>query len=357
MLSAGLFNEFQPTLSSNLVLAVRNTFIEVKEEQTIAGPQRSPVRRHSVPPTFRAETSEASGWEGDESDGEEDQQICPQRQDAKRSVLGRPRVVPKDFVTDMVLPPARDAITSDADESSCAERTREAPSDLSTDASFNSASEQHVKLRSSAQLFVPGPSSTSPIVSSLPQAAMMSSMLFAPSGPSLTLAPMWGSAFQPQSPSTCVMEPVAEDEGPPKGDAFHNEVLVVATEVGQLLQELECAPEMQTRISGATGDTTVTLTLAIGLEHQGSADQLVESAKTTLYSRTNRSRGVCLLGYKKHPFDATPTGFTARVGSVCRKRQACRQFFAGGACKYGKECWWAHAESTCLINVTVEMFA
>jgi len=293
-----------------LVLAVKNTFIDVEDETSCT----RPPRRHSVPATLRARKGQSpylSGFEGDESDfAEEDQQVMALRESFKQEVaLARhqppPMPFPSDFETRCLEVRERIACLSMTDfDSGCSvvEIDRAVSEDMSTDATVRSDVEMCCKLPSSEELsFVPGP---------------------------------------------------------PKGVSFHQEVFAVAEEVAEVLRQHECAPEMHASLSSTTDDDGVTtLTMMLGLEHQERSQELVGLAKDTFFLRTNRSRGVCLIGYKKTPFKTTETGFAAAFGSVSRKRQACRQFYANGRCRYEKECWWHHPETISSINFVVEICA
>lgn len=317
MLSAACLLEI-PSFESHFVLAVKNTFID-GEEETFA----RPPRRHSLPPSLRARKSESpylSGFDGDESDyaeAEEDQQVMALQQSFKQEALARQQPPPMPFPSDFearclarsqgVRERMANLSMSDFDSccSSIAERRREVSEDMSTDATVRSDFEgcfklEPSKLQSSAAPFVPGP---------------------------------------------------------PKGVSFHQEVFAVAEEVTEVLRQHECAPDMHSFSSSTDEEGVTTLTMQLGLEYEERSQELVSLAKEAFFSRTNRSRGVCLIGYKKTPFKTTETGFTASFASVSRKRQACRQFYANGRCRYEKECWWHHPETISSINFVVEICA
>jgi len=139
---------------------------------------------------------------------------------------------------------------------------------------------------------------------------------------------------------------------------FLQEVLAVAEEVGEVLCRLACAPAVEARIERAIGEEAVVILKAgVQAQSQAWADGIVAAAKETFFSSPYPFRGVCLLGYKKHPFRSTPTGFMARFGSVRRKRQACRQFYGHGKCRYEHHCKWEHPETVCSISFSVEIRA
>jgi len=309
MLSSAVLLEI-PSFQCSFVLAIKNTFIDVEEESFVR-----PPRRHSCPPRARkSESPDLSGFDGDESDyAEEDQHVLELQQSFKQEALARHEMVlqqppampfPSDFEARCQEVRERMACLSTSDfDSGCSTVVphREVSEDMSTDATVRSDVEAGCKLDSSAAPFVPGP---------------------------------------------------------PKGITFHQEVFAVADEVAEVLRQHECAPDMHASLSGATDDEGVTtLTMMLGLEHQDRSHELLSLAKETFFAHTNRSRGVCLIGYKKTPFKTTETGFTSSYASVSRKRQACRQFYANGRCRYEKECWWHHPETVSSINFVVEICA
>jgi len=326
MLSGTVLLEI-PSFQCSFVLAIKNTFIDVEEESFAR-----PPRRHSCPPRARkSESPYLSGFDGDESDyAEEDQHMIELQQSFKQEALARHEMVqqppPMPFPSDfearcqevrerMACLSASDfdsgcstvvrhrEVSEDHFDSGCSTvaHHREVSEDMSTDATVRSDVEAGCKLDSSAAPFVPGP---------------------------------------------------------PKGITFHQEVFAVADEVAEVLRQHECAPDMHASLSGATDDEGVTtLTMMLGLEHQDRSHELLSLAKETFFAHTNRSRGVCLIGYKKTPFKTTETGFTSSYASVSRKRQACRQFYANGRCRYEKECWWHHPETVSSINFVVEICA
>merc|ERR1711920_388958 len=130
---------------------------------------------------------------------------------------------------------------------------------------------------------------------------------------------------------------------PPTGAAFQQDVLSMAKEVAEVLNRLYCCSHTEVRLDSPTDDQGVcTLFATLGDEHSHAVEEISSAAKDAIFSRTSRSRGVCLIGYKRAPFVSTPEGFTAKLGSVSRKRQACRQFYSDGHCKFMEACYWQH---------------
>jgi len=147
--------------------------------------------------------------------------------------------------------------------------------------------------------------------------------------------------------------------GPPIASAFQQEVLSLAREVELVLHRLPPAPRTEAILSEMTCDEgTCTLTAFLRLEHKDRVYDLVDVAKEAIFAHTSRSRGVCLLGYKKAPFNGfktTPTGFVAKFGSVSPKKQTCRRFYETGKCRH--DCWWQHPQSTNSFRFHVEVIA
>merc|ERR1740121_3625016 len=103
----------------------------------------------------------------------------------------------------------------------------------------------------------------------------------------------------------------------------------------------------------SSDDGTFTVTARLSHEKQECVKHLLTIAKDEIFKRTSRSRGVCLLGYKKTPFIPTPEGFVAKLGTVSSKRIGCRQFYAEGRYKYHSECYWQHPQSMASVTVVV----
>jgi len=145
--------------------------------------------------------------------------------------------------------------------------------------------------------------------------------------------------------------------GPPVGSAFQAEVLAVAEAAARRLQQHGCAPRTQVHMVTDMGEGAkgiCTLTASVEPDHQSSVAELIALAKDAIYSLTSRGRGVCLLGYKKKPFHMTPIGFDAKLGTVARKRRACRQIYGLGRCIHGPRCWWEHPQGVICLNFRVE---
>lgn len=141
---------------------------------------------------------------------------------------------------------------------------------------------------------------------------------------------------------------------PPTGAAFQQEVSSMAQEVAEVLNRLHCCSHAEVRLDSSTDDQGVcTLFATLGEEDSHAVEEISSAAKDAIFSRTSRSRGVCLIGFKKAPFVSTPEGFTANLGSVSRKRQACRQFYADGQCKYKEACYWQHPTSITRLNFVI----
>lgn len=141
---------------------------------------------------------------------------------------------------------------------------------------------------------------------------------------------------------------------PPIGVVFQQEVFAMVEEVAGVLRHLECCAQAEVRMESSSSDQGVcTLVATVIPERLHTVEQLTQAAKEAVYSRTSRSRGVCLIGFKKMPFTPTPEGFTAQFGTVSPKRQACRQLYTDGRCKYMESCFWRHPVSLVSLNFVV----
>jgi len=133
---------------------------------------------------------------------------------------------------------------------------------------------------------------------------------------------------------------------------FQTRVFDMAEIVRQALDEARCVPSahlLSPQCSVAAGERRTglcTLTAVLDWEHQHQAQKLLALAEEAVFVHTNRSCGVCLIGYKEAPFkkDPTDSGFTAELGSVVRKRHSCRKLFELGHCRHGDECLRAHPQ-------------
>jgi len=158
----------------------------------------------------------------------------------------------------------------------------------------------------------------------------------------------------PPPPAAVPEEDVEDAESRPKGMAFQQHVLSVVEEVAKALREMHCAPHTQVCLISHSADSgACTLAVTLGLHQQQWIERLIDAAKEAVFSRTSRSLGACLLGYKSVPFQPTAAGFTARVGTVARKRKACRQLYTKGSCNHMHRCWWEHPQSIMSINFVV----
>jgi len=324
MLPAGLAHAIGAEFSGpNFVLAVRNTFLTVEEPPKL-------VRRHSWPADLdTAETWDASGFEGDlegdDSDWEEEEEEAEEMsqvevisQEAADSAwkmswiaANRPNSKPDHMaaLSEHMAALTDDERMEDADEASSA-----------YDREANNLEMKYRASRLAVKADLNAGFTTDDQKDSIEDLADMSTAASTPPAPVVP--------------------------GPPSGIAFQEEVRRVAEEVAQALCQLEYAPQTEAIMTNKSTDEGIcTITATLAKEHQDSMKHLLTNAKDEIFQRTNRSRGVCLLGYKKTPFTSTPDGFTAMLGTVSPKRQACRQFYAEGRCKYMDDCYWQHPQS------------
>lgn len=140
-----------------------------------------------------------------------------------------------------------------------------------------------------------------------------------------------------------------------KGRAFRQQVLAVCHEVAGVLRELPCCVEVLVEMYGVSRlscSCTLTATIALEDEQQSfSYDEHMRIAQEAIYRRTSRGSGVCLLGYKRTPFQWFGHGFKAYVASVVPKKLECNRLFKEGWCDGRGVCSHKHPADIVGLNV------
>jgi len=122
----------------------------------------------------------------------------------------------------------------------------------------------------------------------------------------------------------------------------------------QTLKAFDCCSHTEVQLDRLADDQgSCKLLATLGDDYSHAVDDLLSAAKEGIFSRTSRSRGVCLIGYRRTPFMFTPEGFSCKLGTVAGRREACRQFYAEGQCKYMDTCYLKHPSTTVYLNVVV----
>jgi len=129
----------------------------------------------------------------------------------------------------------------------------------------------------------------------------------------------------------------------PAGNVFFTEACKIVENVGRMLkQTFAVSTEVQFHmLPDGRGKCKLVTTMSPGdLTSLGSA--VVQAAEAGIYERTNRTCGVCLLGCKAEPFKQLSEGFCASLANVPIKRQECRSMYKQGHCCRGSRCSKEH---------------
>lgn len=77
-------------------------------------------------------------------------------------------------------------------------------------------------------------------------------------------------------------------------------------------------------------------------------------AKSALYSATNNSNTVYIMGYAAKPFQLKSRGFVTLLGDMQDESVACWDIYSKGMCRHDCACRWSHPECLVPINVAVK---
>lgn len=83
-------------------------------------------------------------------------------------------------------------------------------------------------------------------------------------------------------------------------------------------------------------------------------DYLLSIAKNALYTATNASKHVYIMGYAAKPFVPKSQGFVAMLGDMQDEAKACWNLYSKGTCQMDCACRWKHPECLLPINVVVK---
>lgn len=97
---------------------------------------------------------------------------------------------------------------------------------------------------------------------------------------------------------------------------------------------------------------TIEVTLKQGMAMH--KNYLLALAKTALYSATNNSGTVYIMGYAAKPFHPSARGVMAMLGSMQDESIACWDLYSKGACRHDRTCCFAHPECMEPFNIAVQ---
>lgn len=83
-------------------------------------------------------------------------------------------------------------------------------------------------------------------------------------------------------------------------------------------------------------------------------DYLLTLAKSALFSSTDNSNSVYIMGYAAKPFMVKSQGFVTLLGDMQDESVACWDLYSKGVCKHDCACRWRHPECLVPINLVVK---
>lgn len=83
-------------------------------------------------------------------------------------------------------------------------------------------------------------------------------------------------------------------------------------------------------------------------------ERVLTVAKQSMMKAGNSSECVYVLGKKWTPFQPTPVGFFASLGSMKTPKKACWDVYDQGVCPRGCQCLWEHPAFVTVVNVVVD---
>lgn len=83
-------------------------------------------------------------------------------------------------------------------------------------------------------------------------------------------------------------------------------------------------------------------------------DYLLAIAKNALFSATNNSNHVYIMGYAAKPFVPKANGFVAMLGDMQDEAKACWSLYSKGSCQMDCACRWEHPECLVPINIVIK---
>jgi hypothetical protein len=97
-----------------------------------------------------------------------------------------------------------------------------------------------------------------------------------------------------------------------------------------------------------------TVTIRSTPEQMYQYERILTVAKESIMKAGDKSPCMYVLGRKWTPFQATPMGFAASLGSMRASKKACWDTYDQGVCPRGCTCLWEHPAYVTAINVVVD---
>ncbi|CAK0814939.1 unnamed protein product [Prorocentrum cordatum] len=150
-------------------------------------------------------------------------------------------------------------------------------------------------------------------------------------------------AFTPAAPSAAT---------PPGSRKFRREVEGLANKV-----KLALAGSCDILVTAEAGYSPQGWFVSVSLSGQNlhMREWLLTQAKQAICGAQLRHSQV--IGHCAQPFQQTPLGFAARLGSVPDEEKACWNLLKHGFCQYGDFCHWQHPSAQTVLSVKVNVVA
>lgn len=82
-------------------------------------------------------------------------------------------------------------------------------------------------------------------------------------------------------------------------------------------------------------------------------DHVLASAKAAILAASENSQGTYVVGYRLQPFMDSPLGFSAILAHISRPGEACWDLLQWGTCRFEGSCRWRHPEERATLGVMV----
>lgn len=109
-----------------------------------------------------------------------------------------------------------------------------------------------------------------------------------------------------------------------------------------------------TRVESIKEGEDWTVTIRSTPEQVYQFQRILTIAKESIMKAGDDSTCMYVLGRKWTPFQATPYGFSASLGSMRTPKKACWDMYDNGSCPRGCTCLWEHPAYVAAVNVVVD---
>jgi len=116
------------------------------------------------------------------------------------------------------------------------------------------------------------------------------------------------------------------------------------------LGELECISRVESRREGADWIVTARSSSVAMCQFE----RIQTAAKQSLLQAAEASECIYVLGHRWSPFQQTPMGFFASLGSMRTTKKACWDVYNNGVCPRGCSCPWEHPAFVNTVNVIID---